>query len=225
MKAIPKPSEGYELWDLARPVLNSPSDLPLTHAEANSDDKIRIEAIILNHLKYQNGVRFINKNTRNTRRIGYLNALFPDARFIHIVRDPRASVASLIKVDWWPELKIWNHNSVTPANWVELGRDPIILAAELWRDETHLVLDYKEVLSKRYFQVHYEDLTINPRETLDQILGFCDLSSNERFTERLEMFKIKNMNFKYKDDLSPEQQDLIKEITTPTLEEMGYEKI
>lgn len=48
---------------------------------------------------------FIEKNVRNSLRIPYVRKVFPDARFIHIIREPRDVVTSLMKrwknpIDW-----------------------------------------------------------------------------------------------------------------------------
>lgn len=43
--------------------------------------------------------RYLAKGNYNLTRIGYLRHLFPDARFVIAVREPRAHVASLLKQD------------------------------------------------------------------------------------------------------------------------------
>ena len=40
--------------------------------------------------------RFVNKHPRNSVRIDYLRRVFPDARFIHVIRDGRAVVSSIV---------------------------------------------------------------------------------------------------------------------------------
>ena len=40
--------------------------------------------------------RFVNKHPRNSVRIDYLRRVFPDARFVHVVRDGRAVVGSML---------------------------------------------------------------------------------------------------------------------------------
>lgn len=222
-KTIPKPSEGYELWDIARPLPGNLYDPPLSKDDVRVEDINRIRAIINKHLLYQHGFRFINKNTRNTRRIGYLDAIFPDALFIHIVRDPRASVASLLKVDWWPEMKIWNQHQITPTEWSTQGKDSAVLAAKLWRDETRLIIAYQDYLPKRFLRVQYEDLISRTNETLQEILDFCDLQWNNKFAKLISKIKIKDMNNKYRTVLSSEKLDSIKSITMPILREMGYQ--
>ena len=40
--------------------------------------------------------RFVNKNLQNSFRVRLLNLIFPDAKFIHIIRDGRAVAFSLL---------------------------------------------------------------------------------------------------------------------------------
>lgn len=52
-------------------------------------------------LAVRGGQRYLCKGNYNVLRIGYLRALWPDARFLIPVRAPVAQVASLIKQDLW----------------------------------------------------------------------------------------------------------------------------
>lgn len=220
-RLIPAPSEAYEVWDLCKPVVNSPSDPPLTVMDATDSEKNRIEKMISAHMKYQNRPRFINKNTRNTRRIGYLHALFPDALYIHIVRDPRASVASLMKVPWWPDLMVWTNDGITPRAWEASGKDPTTLAVKLWVEETKLVLENEAMLGERFRRVFYEDLIQNPKDTIRSLLDFCELGWAKPFDKFYNTFIIKDMNRKFKSDLSKKQIDIIETESASIIEQLG----
>ena len=65
----------------------------------------------------------------------------PDAQFVHLVRDPRAVVASLLRVPWWADLPIWCADGVTPRQWEQQGGDAIELAATLWNTEVSKVIE------------------------------------------------------------------------------------
>ena len=77
-KLIPVPSEAYRVWDSCIPVENSPNDPPLTENDISEGQVECLRKAITGHLHAQGATRFIDKNTRNTRRIPYLNAAFPD---------------------------------------------------------------------------------------------------------------------------------------------------
>lgn len=45
---------------------------------------------------------WIDHTPSNFKRYRFLRTLFPEAKFIHIVRDPRAVIASVLRLDWGP---------------------------------------------------------------------------------------------------------------------------
>jgi hypothetical protein len=220
---IPAPSEGYEVWDYCKPVENSPSDPPLTASDVDEDEVTRLIRVIRGHIQAQGGTRFINKNTRNTRRLEYLHAIFPDALFIHIIRDPRATISSLLKVDWWPDLQIWCEGNITPHEWSRQGKDEAELAAALWRAETEYILDRRGGLDSQYMMVTYEELIENPRSVLESILGFCGLEWSDRVARFVHPQDITSMNYKFRQSLSGEQISLIESLSSPVLRRLGRE--
>ncbi len=67
-------------------------------------------------------------------RLGYLHEIFPDAKFIHVVRDGRAVVNSLINVDWWdgwkgPQNWRWGDLDLSQTDeWEKYGKSFVVLA-------------------------------------------------------------------------------------------------
>ena len=79
---------GKNLWDPACTDLTTGADFVNAHFERE------LRSIIQRHLLVQRARRFLNKNPIHLLRLPYLHRLFPDARFIYIVRDPVATVLS-----------------------------------------------------------------------------------------------------------------------------------
>jgi hypothetical protein len=79
--------------------------------------------------------------------------LFPDAQVIHLVRDGRACVASLKKLDWWDQPLV---GSV--ATWVLADLELRRVAARLPADSYH--------------RLRYEDLLSDPRGELSRLCDF-----------------------------------------------------
>jgi len=223
-KGFPTPAEGHGVWDYCKPVADSPGDPPLTEADAGPEVIARARRVVALHARYQRKPRFINKNTRNTRRIRFLNLIFPDALFIHVIRDPRASVASFLNVDFWPTLKIWCCNKITPTEWAAQDKDPIILGAKLWAANVQRALDDQATLpAERSLQVHYEDLMERPQATLSGTLQFTQLAESASFERFAASFRLKNMNFKYRSQFSADQIAAIQHITFPLAARLGYQ--
>jgi hypothetical protein len=95
--------------------------------------------------------------------------LFPSAYFVHIIRDPRAVVASLLDAgrSW---ARGWAPRSSLPA-------------ADLWRNA---VTDGKRIagLTPRYLEVSYEKMLAKPEPELARILEMIGLGPDPDFCRR-----------------------------------------
>jgi hypothetical protein len=129
----------------------------------------------------------------------------------------------LLNAYWWSTLKIWNQELVTPNTWVDQGKDPVTLAANMWVDETNHVLSAAKMFPDLVYRVKYRDLISNPLDTIVEILEFCNLRIYDRVMDLLVTFPVYNMNRKYKKALTQEQQQDILRITKPVLKNMCFE--
>nr|PZN47305.1 MAG: sulfotransferase [Actinomycetota bacterium] len=97
--------------------------------------------------------RWGDKRPSYFQHVGTLRRMFPDAQFIHLIRDGRDCVASLKEMPWY------RGNVYTAvANWadaIDFGRRH---AAELPKDA--------------YFELRYEDLTADPEGALRALCTF-----------------------------------------------------
>ncbi|MBC7232372.1 MAG: sulfotransferase [Chloroflexi bacterium] len=108
------------------------------------------------------GEIFLEKTPSHALFIPEIHELLPKARFIHILRDPRDVVASLLAVarSWG---KAW-----APKN--------AALAAFLWRRHLQAVNRARLLLpGDQFFEVRYEQLWENPIDTLKQVSHFIGL--------------------------------------------------
>ena len=86
-------------------------------------------------------------------RIHLLNEMFPDAQFIHIVRDGRDVAQSVMKLPWGP--------------------NDIVQAAAWWNDHVWVARRVGAVLGKsRYMEVQYEHLVENAERELRRVCEF-----------------------------------------------------
>jgi hypothetical protein len=223
---FPCPSEGYKLWDTFH-TLNGKRDYgsspPFTENDVKNADVNLMKKTILDHIKYSGSPRFVNKNTRNSRRIKYLNSIFPDSNFIHIIRDGRAVVNSIINIEWWNRLELWYEDGKTVSELILEGKDEIKLAAKGWKLEVLRTMeDLKKIQKKQYIEIKYENLMTKPNEILRKIMSFLNLDDNEDFIKHVDSFNIKNMNYKYKEQLSEQKVKIIEEEINPLLKKFNY---
>jgi hypothetical protein len=111
------------------------------------------------------GELFLEKSPAHALFLREIFELLPEARVIHVLRDPRDVVSSLLsgarrQQDW---LSWWAPKHASEA-------------ANLWARHIRAVSDVvSEMPMKRFHEVRYEDLSRSPVEVLQGCLDFLDL--------------------------------------------------
>ena len=101
-KMFPTPHEGESVFaSCGVPLYPSRDELP------DEETARRLRARFEGIRRRAGASTFLSKRTANNRRIRYLNAIFPDARFVHLVRDGREVARSLASVSWWDRHRVW----------------------------------------------------------------------------------------------------------------------
>ena len=191
---------------------------------------IRTKNYIQTILAYQGKSRFFTK-LNGPPRICFLNSIFPNAFFIHILRDPRAVSASLLKSDWWIKgeglTEPWWH--ALPKHdmqqWILSGKSPIALSAIQWKQIVALTWKEKELISpERYMEVTYEDFIESPFQCIHNIFLKAGLTMSKASQRYLE-YKGKpiNMNYKFKQFFTKTEIEMIDKLTRSTAMQAGYD--
>lgn len=102
---------------------------------------------------------WIDHTPQNIENPLMLMHLFPESKFIHLVRDPRAIAASVLPLDWGP--------------------DTSKEAAIFWAQKLAYGLSLEQNQPSRCLRVHYEDIVRTPQKTISEICEFCDLDYDE----------------------------------------------
>ena len=170
--------------------------------------------------------RFLNKHPQNSLRIPYLKAIFPDAQFIHVIRDARAVVRShlaQVRRDRYRQ-SIPFGSFPKPPRWREyLSLTALEQYAHQWVD---LILAIREcsteVLgSEDYLEVRYEDFCTDSHGELRRIDQFCGLDpSKRRYASIPERFVVRNDQWRH--DFSSSDLKVIEEVTGPLMKELKY---
>jgi len=209
-----KPRESYRYWELLSTGFSEPCrDLKADDMTLKSRRNI-IDG--MSKIMTKRDRRLLIKIT-GWPRTGFLSEVFPDAKFIHILRDGRAVVNSLINVEFWSGWKgpsNWRWGDLSPdqrQEWVNNDRSFTILAAIEWKIQLDAMRKALSNLNqKNVLECKYEYFIENPVEAFKQVCQFCDLTFNERFINTIKSFELKNMNYKWKENLSePEQNKLV----------------
>ena len=143
--------------------------------------------------------------------VSLLLKLFPDALFVHIVRDPRDRALS--------EKKTWGKSLYT--------------SAHCWVEGIETMSRSLQKLSDRLVEVRYEDLLVQPEIEISRVVSFLGLSfqSNmDKIKDSPEMYgdaKCKNdvvkINFgKFNVKINKRKIKRIEELTFPWISLYGY---
>lgn len=108
------------------------------------------------------GEVFLEKTPGHSLFLPEIVEMLPESRLIHLVRDPRDVVASLLRAS-----KSWG-KTWAPSSAKE--------AAQEWSRHVSAVQRAKKKLGKkRFFEIRYEDLHRAPAEGLSRLVGFLGL--------------------------------------------------
>jgi hypothetical protein len=140
-------------------------------------------------------IRLLDKLPKNSFRVAFLAATFPDARFIFLTREPRGNISSMI--DAWreggrtgrfvtyrrlPGSTFQNWCLVLPPGWRALVDESVAdIAAFQWARSNETALDDLQDLSPDHWcTVSYADLVAQPIVELRRLSAFVGLEFDER---------------------------------------------
>lgn len=169
------PRESHKIWEQ---FIKGEDDVRLA-GDATPEMKKWYHSFIEAVLKARRATRFVNKIPSNTFRVPWLDALFPDALFVQIVRDWRAVVSStVIKREKDHPQGGWF--GVMPHGWRAWEKEPPEMGAAWSFVEAHKFLEEQEAaFGSRYMKVWYEDLCRDPVTVMKEVFKHCDLSWNQ----------------------------------------------
>lgn len=126
--------------------------------------------------------RLLIKQPAFSLKISYLNELFLDGLFIHMMRNPYNNFNSLVRAKKSSDRKFWGSKFPGWKKYLEADLDHQAIV----QLKSILEIIEKDILSnenlmRRHIHVKYEDLVSLPRETLTRVLDFCELQWTPEF--------------------------------------------
>ena len=179
-----------------------------------------LHKVVQNNLKIFNKPRFLNKCPGNAVRMEFLNEIFSDAIFIHVIRDGRAVVNSIKRAREKRSGQYWG---TRPPGWQKLLPRPMLEACALqWKMiMEHILQSAQHLPQDRYFEVKYEDFVARPTETFTSVGKKCGLTCNDTFIDNAAM-GLDNRNFKWQENFSPGEKDTLTLLLGELLDRLGY---
>jgi hypothetical protein len=173
------------------------------------------------YAEHNGKVRWGDKRPSYAQHLDAVFALFPDAQFVNVVRDPRATAASVRRIGWYQG---------------DVGG-----GAALWERAIRAVDKWRPRLAPdQLYEVQYEDLVAEPRETLEGIVAFLglpqdgidemllfheksDIPSDAKFHPRVSTPVTTEAVRSWENELVPGEVAFLEHVLAPQMRRYGYE--
>ena len=217
-------SEAAQLFELR--FCNPEIDHEKSECHSVGFEKVRLQVLIGLFVRLKRKSRFLNKHPENSLRIRMIKKIFPDARFIHVIRDGRAVMYSnyaqtlrdkhraLFAFGWFPKPPRWRKYRDLP--WLDQFAHQWVDVVQYIRESVGNVIPEHD-----YMEIRYEDFCADPLLTLRKMDEFCGLATDRR-NARPAPFEPQNQ--KWRTEISPEDMAHVTSIILPLLSELGYEQ-
>jgi hypothetical protein len=149
--------------------------------------------IIMEDVARKQGVdRWIDSTPTNVPHMLRIQRDFPEAQFVHIIRDPRDVALSLDRKGWSRPLP-WDKNR------------SLLAVAVYWEWIVRKARKLGAMLGPKYFEVRYEDLVERQRETLVTIGSFLNHDVDYYRVQQASIGSVKKPLTSFKEDLQKGQ--------------------
>jgi|SRR6516225_4683711 len=112
-----------------------------------------------------------NKTPAYVQRVASLHALWPRARFVHLIRDGREVCLSVLA---------WNHALRAVGRYPTWAEDPVATTALWWKRKAGLGLQRGQALGPElYYEIRYENLVSRPAEECARLCAFLGVPYDE----------------------------------------------
>jgi len=156
-------------------------------------------------ITYRTGKRIILKSPPHTARIKVLQELFPEARFIHIVRDPYVLFPSTIN--------LWSRLNKDQGLQVDRKEHLQEYVFETFQRMYRAYDKHRESIDpSRFHEVRYEDLVADPEGQMSQVYEALGLENFEALRPALQQYAEDHKDYKTnRYEITPEIREQIEE--------------
>jgi hypothetical protein len=239
------PGEAHEVWEADyHPALRgwSSNALDASDVEDRPADAIRRSFFLVAGRKK----RLIDKTPRNSMRVDFMEALWPDAHYVFLQRDGRDNVNSLINAWRTPRYRTYElpraHSipGVDPKwwkfvlypGWRSDTAGPLeVVTARQWHISNDFALaSGKKVDPRRWVTIRYEDLVEDPVAEIGRVLSALGLGYEDGVRAKAAALSSTPVNIvtppeqgKWRKE-NPGEIAAIIPLIAPTMEALGYGK-
>jgi hypothetical protein len=239
------PGEAHEVWEADyHPALRDWASNALDAGDVQDRPADRIRRSF--YLVAGGRKRLIDKTPRNSMRVDFIEALWPDAHYVFLQRDGRDNVSSLINAWRTPRYRTYElprpHSipGVDPKWWkfvlypgwkADTAGPLEAVTARQWHISNDLALaSGRKVDPRRWVTIRYEDLVDHPVAAIDRVLQALDLELEEAVRAKAAALSSTPVNVvtppergKWRKE-NPGEITAILPLIAPTMEALGYGK-
>ena len=189
----------------------------------------RLRRLFMGRAEAQGKPLFVHKLT-GWPRAGLLAETFPQARFVHVLRDGRGVANSLLHQPWWRGYEgpaRWGFGPLPPhyeEEWKASGGSFVVLSGIQWK----MLMDAFDaakatVPAAQWMDLKYEDFLAAPEEILREILAFLGLEWGSEVQVALAGLELRpERQAAYLHELTPHQVDQLNASLEGHLQKLGY---
>ena len=165
---------------------------------------------------------FLCKRTANNRRIRLLSAIFPGARYVHLIRDGREVAQSLATVEWWDNHRVW-WDGRTPLEMERAGEPRLAICARNWvREVSELQLQLATVNPAQILELRFERLLADPLRYLELVTRFLGVDFPVAYRAAIDTLKLRPAPAGWVTHWDAPQHACVLRETRPLLRQLGY---
>lgn len=223
------PSIAQLAYDFQTGMFPTLQEYMLTRAEIRNAFRELIASLLGNYYRQSGKRRLAEKTPHNVLHFQQLHQLFSQSPLVHVIRDGRDVVCSLLKMNW---------SNPTTGQPLEYTRN-IRKATEYWVSvvKQGRITAQHPSAAERYFELRYEDIVTQPEPTLRQLFEFI----GEPWNETVLNFHRQDRNLagessagqvvkpintqslgRWKNDLKVKDKRIVKDMAGDLLIELGY---
>jgi len=223
------PSEAYNLIGRKVSPIYVNSGRNLRADDVTPKLKQSFRKFFIDRYRSQGKPVFIHKYT-GWSRVAFFKEIFPEAKFIHIIRDGRAVANSFLQMDWWtgylgPEKWYLSElNRGQHAHWEKSRSSFVVLAGIAWEILVHSIEDDANRIGRESVcTVRYEDFLQDPVAEMRNMCAFSGLEFDKDLEKRIRGSRIDpSRKQAFKTDMTPSQVDELTTSIAESLAKYGY---
>lgn len=183
--------------------------------------KVFVDQLFLPPAEKKSAKYWCEKTPRNIFYADTIRKIYPNVKFIHVVRDGRDVLSSLLEKKFWPVAKSTSHPATSNfSNPMDFEK-----AAPYWTTLIDIGIEQEQLIGpKQWLNIRLEDLVNTPRRTIAKVLSFLGLEKDIQIIDLIaSQLKAKRAKSgRWERDLSKDQVKKFLEISSKNLNHFGY---